>query len=459
MRFDLPDERARQRLRAEQVFVLSFLGLIALGTIGLKLIPGIFAGEPMDWIDALFTMTSAVCVTGLVVDNTATCFTWIGQLWIMIFIQLGGLGMIVLSSFIILALGGRMSLRAESLTTSPDVAPTINRAKLVRDVVIFTMLIETIGFIAFFKVFAGQMNVLDAAWHAMFHAVSAFCNAGFSTFEPGLVAYQKNPAVLMITTALVVAGGLGFLTMEELYRRARRHAPARPPRLSVHTKLVLWSTGILLLGGTVVFAWIEWHNPQTLGPMNTIDRVSNALFMSAMPRTAGFNAVSYVDTYESTNFVTILLMSIGGSPGSTAGGIKTTTFALVVLLAWSRFRRSSITSIFGRTIPIDTLQRAVGLLVTIFSVVTIALLMLLVIEERKSRESFLSYFFEAVSAFGTVGLSMDITPDLSRGGKLLVILLMFMGRVGPMTFAAAVSMPDNAVDRRFRYAQEDVVVG
>lgn len=460
-----------QQFTGEQIFVASFLGLIIVGTLGLKLIPGLIApGQHLSWLDALFTTVSAVCVTGLQTVDFSKVFTLWGQMWILLFIQLGGLGVIALSSVIIMALGGRLSLRSEAISGGMgDVAPRLNRAKLIRDVFLFTLLIELIGAISLFLLWKPYMPTHLAAWHGVFHSVSAFCNAGFSTFgNDNLLRERTTAGVVLVVGGLVVLGGIGFLSMEELYRRMRRRRDAYgrkllPPRVSLHTKLVFWATLVLILIGWGAFALFEWSNPRTLGPLDWWDKLINSLFMSITPRTAGFNTIDYGAAHASTNFFTIILMSVGGSPGSTAGGLKTTTVALIGLLAWSRFRRQHIVSVFDRTIPEETLQRAVGLFVFVFGIVTTSVLVMTATENRGATgdgpERLLPYMFECASAFNTVGLSMNVTPTLTDWGKCNVILLMFLGRVGPLTFAAAIALSDVAADRRFRYAKEDVVVG
>lgn len=450
-------------LTPPQLFVLSFLGLIALGTLGLRLLPGLYTAERLGWVDALFTATSAVCVTGLIVVDTATHFTIAGQAFLLLLIQLGGLGMITFTTMIILALGRRLSLRHEVITTAgAGVAPDVRIERLARDVFRFTFAIEGAGALLLYAAWAPRMGALDAIWPAVFHAVSSFCNAGFSTFSDSLIGFQRSPFTLGVVMLLIVAGGIGFLTMEELalWRRSRRAAVAF--RMSVHSRLVLSATAVLLVLGWLPFMAFEWR--ATLGDLAPPLRVVNALFMSVTARTAGFNAIDYGAATDSTNFLTIILMFIGGSPGSTAGGLKTTTVALLALLAVSRLRGSQISSAWGRSIPEETVQRAVGLSVAAFALVT-ASIFLLTATERFGQEyvspqgEFLAYMFEAVSAFNTVGLSMGTTDELTVPGRWLAIVLMFVGRVGPLTFAAALAMRARRRSADYRYAYEDVVVG
>lgn len=440
--------------------------LIVLGTLGLKLIPGLFRGESLSWLDSAFTMTSAVCVTGLIVVDTATFFTPAGQAWILLFIQLGGLGITTFATLLLFALGRRLSLRGESISaTSADIVPEVNVRQLTRDIILFTLSIEALGAICLYFLWTPELNDSEALWHATFHSVSAFCNAGFSTYSDNLMSFDRSPGVLLVIGGLIVAGGLGFLTIEELHlwRKSRTQHRRRRMRfrLSLHSKLVLSTTVLLVLGATVPFALMEWNHAFEGFP--PLLKCVNALFLSITPRTAGFNQIDYGKAGDGTNFLTILLMSIGGSPGSTAGGLKTTTFALLWLLAWSRFHGHEVTSLWSKTIPEETIQRAVGLTVIVMSLMAGGLAVLTVSEAQtlaaNEPRHFLHCMFEVTSAFNTVGLSMGITPKLSTVGKLVMIGLMFLGRVGPVSMAAALASSSPTGEREFRYAYGEVAIG
>jgi trk system potassium uptake protein TrkH len=455
----VPTRRWRpwRTISAPRLLVGSFMLLVALGTMGLRWLPGLYTGERLGWLDALFTATSAVCVTGLIVVDTATFFTPAGQAFILLLIQLGGLGIIAFTSLVIVALGRRMSLRHETLGgASTAIAPEVDPGELAYAVVRFTLLIEAAGAVLLYLLWIPRMGWRGAAFPALFHAVSAFCNAGFSTFSDSLIGFQRAPLTLLVIMALIVAGGLGFLTMEELSldRRARREG--RRFRVSLHSRIVLWTTGVLLVGGWIVFTVLEWHG--TFGGLPAWARVLNGLFMSVTARTAGFNSVDYGQVAASAAFVTILLMAIGGSPGSTAGGMKTTTFALLGLLAVSRLRGREMTSLFGRTVPEETIQRAVGLFVIVFGTITTGILAFVTLQDTRG-ERFLHWMFEAASAFNTVGLSMGVTADMSPGSRVVAIFLMYVGRVGPLAFAAAITLSRPTPEGEFRYAYEDVVIG
>ncbi|MBX3422450.1 MAG: TrkH family potassium uptake protein [Pirellulaceae bacterium] len=449
-----------QRLNPSQLFVLSFVGLILMGTWGLMGLPGLYQGQPLGWLDALFTATSAACVTGLTVVDTGTYFTAWGQVYLLILIQLGGLGMMTLTSMIIATLGGRLSLRTEAATVGYNqIGPYVGARRLVLDVLRFTVVIELSGALLLYLLWSRDMGHARAAWHGLFHSVSAFCNAGFSTFNTSMIEYRHSPATTTTIMLLIVLGGLGFLTLEELYvsraRRTRATQVRRP--ISIHTQLVLYMTFLLSLLGGLAFLAFEWNG--TLQTLAWQDKLHNALFMSITARTAGFSVIDYGQASDSTNFITILLMMIGGAPGSTAGGMKTTTFALLGLLAWARIRGRSSTTFASRSIPDETIQRAVGLFVIVTGTVMLGVLLMTCTQPVSQKlQPFLSAAFEVASAFNTVGLSMGVTPELTTSGRWLAIVLMFLGRVGPLALASAFIVRRGRVVA-FRYAYEDVIVG
>lgn len=447
-----------QSLTPPQLFVGSFLLLIVAGTLGFRFLPGLYVGQPLSWLDAIFTTTSAVCVTGLIVVDTSTYFTPMGQGFILLLIQLGGLGMLALTSMIILVIGGRMSLRTEALSAdSRMAAPKVNGKRLAIDIVRFTFIFEAIGAVVLYGLWVPRYGWVDAIWPAVFHSVSAFCNAGFSTNADSLVGFQESPASLIVIMTLIIGGGIGFLTMEEVFLVCFHKNWRKSNRMSLHSRLVLWTSTILVISGAALFCFFEWN--RSLDGMTSWNRIVNGTFMSVTARTAGFNSIDYANATDSGNFLTILLMMIGGSPGSTCGGLKTTTFALLGLLAWSRLRAEETTSFAGRSVPDETIQRAVGLVVVAVAVVAIGVFALAASESaNESPSRFLRGLFEVVSAFNTVGLSMGLTTELSPSGKAIITLLMFLGRVGPLTLAAALIIRRSR-KTHFRYAYEDVVVG
>jgi trk system potassium uptake protein TrkH len=443
---------------ATQLFVGSFGALVLVGTLGFLVLPGLYTGPRLGLVDALFTATSAVCVTGLIVVDTATYFTRAGQAWILLLVQLGGLGIMTLATMLIVALGQRLSRDWEEITGGQArVLSHMNEVSLIRGVVWTTLSIEAIGALGLWLLWQGDLGT-EAVWHAVFHAVSAFCNAGFSTFSDSLSGYRGSPFTLIWVSALIILGGLGFVVLADLWARYVRGASTR---LSLHTKLVLFVTTLLVVGAATLFLVFESHfDLRVLGP---VDRAVNAWFMSVTARTAGFTTIDYGTASNASLFLTMLLMLVGGSPGSTAGGLKTTTVAVLLLLVWCRVHGRDDTSIVGRTIPKDTAERAAGIVIGSLLLLGICVFILLLteypLETELDRARFVALAFEAHSAFGTVGLSMGPTSDLTVGGRLLVVFLMFIGRVGPLAVASSMALARAKRSVHYRYAHEDVVVG
>ena len=441
------------------MFVASFALLIAFGGAALKLIPGNSTDAPMGWVDAMFMSTSAVCVTGLAVIDPAKDLSFQGQVLLLLLIQFGGLGILTFTSLIIAALGRRLSLREESLCIyTPDTALHLTAGQVTMNIVRYTLIFEAVGAILLYMFWVPTLGWQGALWPAVFHSISAFCNAGFSTFSDNLMGFQQSPMILITVCGLIILGGLGFLTHEELLQTVKSRRAKQAYRLSLQSRIVIVTTVVLIVGGWIVLTVLEWD--RTLNALPVHHKIVNGLMMSVTTRTAGFNSIDYGKAAESSNLVTMLLMAIGGSPGSTAGGIKTTTLALIIIMACSKLRGQPTTSIWYRSIPEETSSRAVGLF-TIASAVSLLGILLLTMSEghlKPDGSVLTECMFEAISAFNTVGLSMGITAKLSVVGKWTTILLMFFGRVGLLTLAAALTVPRSA-SNDFRYAYEDVVVG
>ncbi len=456
---DSLDPTRSRRLTASRVFVLSFAGMIAVGTAGFLFLPGLYTGDRLGLVDSLFTAASAVCVTGLIVVDTATHFTFWGQLWIGLLIQAGGLGILTFTTLIALALGRRAGMAVEEASgVSFRQVAHMRHGALIRAVVTVTFSIEMIGTLMLWLALRGTMGGTGAVWPALFHAVSAFCNAGFSLFSDSLVGFRSSPYPLAVLMVLVVMGGLGFVVLEDLRFRFLKRSSSR---LSLHSRLALVMTAALLALSWLLFTVFEWGAEFARMPL--FDRVTNGLFMAVTPRTAGFNTVDYGSVNNPSIFLTFLLMLVGGSPGSTAGGFKTVTMAILLGVLVARLRGEREVSIFRRTLPRDTVQRAVGLVVGGAVILAVAVFLLLVTElpagGPENRLEFLMLIFEAGSAFGTVGLSMGVTPELTALGRIIVVCLMFVGRVGPLILVSAMSTAVQARRGAFRYGEEDVVIG
>ena len=450
--------RARFDLSAPRLLVGSFAALIAAGTAGFLVLPGLWIGERASFVDALFMATSAVCVTGLSVLDVSSRMTFFGQLWLLVLIQLGGIGIVTLAALAAAALGRRMSLEAEEAAAGPTVVmPEGGPRALVRSVVRVTLVIEAIGAALLWLDWRSTLGNLGAIWPAVFHAVSAFCNAGFSIFRDNLVGFADDPITLGVIGMLIIAGGIGFLVFEDLQARAR----GLRRRVTLHTRLALITTVVLLVGAMPLFLFFEWDH--TLAGHGLGASIANAAFMSVTPRTAGFNAVDYEQISNPSLVLTLALMWIGGSPGSTAGGVKTTTAALLALLFVARLRGRESVSFANRSVPDSTVQRAVGLAVGAMLLLFAFVFALLFTEIPgddvvRNRESFVHLVFEAQSALGTVGLSMNKTSDLTPPGRLLIVLLMFLGRVGPLAVLEAMARRSRR-KQPYRLGREDVLIG
>ncbi len=455
----LPREGGFRRAASPaRLFVTSFAALILVGTLGFLALPGIYTGEPLPWVDALFMATSAVCVTGLTVMDPGTFLTPFGQLWLLLFIQLGGLGILSLTSLAMARLG-RLSLSLEEAGGGgPVPLRYVDERALLRTVVAVTFLVEGVGAAALWVAWRGTFGELGAVWPAAFHSISAFCNAGFALFPDSLSSLRTSPLTLGVMGTLIVVGGLGFVVMEDL----RAWMRGRAPRLSVHTRLVLASTSALLVTAWAYFLFFEWSN--ALADLPLLHKVTNALFMSLTPRTAGFSTVEYAQVANPTFFFTILLMLVGGSPGGTAGGLKTTTAVTLLLAFLTRIRGRTDVTAFRRSLPRDTVGRAASLAVGGLVFLAVMVLILLMVESGQhdvhDRAFLMNLVFEAHSAFGTVGLSTGITPTVSPVGKLVLVALMFVGRVGPAALVAAmISAAGRRRTQAYRFGREDVMLG
>ena len=436
------------RLSAPRLIVLGFTGFVLLGTILLKL-PA--SSQGLSWLDAFFVSVSAVCVTGLSPVDTAAAFTPLGQAFLAILVQIGGLGIMTATTVGAILIGRRLgfndllAVRAE--LGSVD-APR-NVLRLLGQIAAITLAIELIGVVALTVRFAVEddIGLVQALGYGTFHAITAFCNAGFSNLENGLYPYAGDWALNLTLVYLIVAGGLGFPVLVNLYyyRRLRR--------LTLNSKLVLVVTAILFVVGVLSVAVLEWTNPETLAGGNTNTALAKSLFQGVTPRTAGFQTVDYADMRDSTLSVQIGLMFFGAAPISTGGGIKVTTLALMFLLVRAQFRGQDQVTAFGKRIPGPLIGQALALLSLVAVLLPGAAVALMFFENLGA----LPALFEVVSAFGTVGLSLNVTPELGGFGKVLIALLMFLGRVGPLTLLLALRA--RAKPRRYSYPEEDVALG
>ncbi len=434
-----------------------FLMAIIVGGIVLSL-PISHGNRSVAPLDALFTATSAVCVTGLVVVDTGQDFSFFGQVVILTLIQLGGLGIMTFATVLVIMAGSRLAFRDRiGVTSSLGAGAPVRAESLLGAVMLVTFVIEAIGALILFLLFVRDFPPGLAAWHAIFHSISAFCNAGFSTFPTNFEGYAGSTPMLLTIALLIIVGGLGFTVIVEIFHRAAGHSH----RISLHTRICLSSTAILLAAGFVVFFFTEYDN--TLRDGSLAFKTSNAFFQSVVCRTAGFNSIPQGSLSEVGVMMAMILMFIGGCPGSTAGGIKTTTFTLIILTVWSRFRGHRSPAAFHRTISQESVIRAVAVFILATFVIAAAVAFLTLAWDRPplragSVNGWLAEgLFEVISAFGTVGLSMGITPLLSPMAKIVIIGTMFIGRVGLLTLAFGLARPP--IRGELVFAEEPVTVG
>lgn len=435
--------------------VIGFVALILTGAFLLWLPFSTHQG--ISPIDALFTATSASCVTGLVVVDTASTFTLAGQTIILLLMQIGGIGVMVLSTLFMLISKAKMGFGQHaafmSSYTSND---TISPILVLKRVFIVTVLIELVGAASLFTQFP-HMELGERLFSSLFHAVSAYCNAGFALYSDPITHFQNNTVINLSIVLLVTAGGFGFLTLAEIFAIHKQEGHVR--RLSLHTRMVLIVVPILTLGGTALFCLLEWNN--SMEGLGWFHKFITALFQSTASRTAGFNSVDISMVKAPVLFAIIILMFIGANPGSCGGGIKTTTAALIGMLGVNRFLGREKTQILGRTVPEETVDRAVRIFVLSIVVVCLTIGVLLITESghlraKEGHELFLTLMFEVVSAFSTCGLSMGYTPELTPIGKAIISCVMFIGRLGPLVLVQAVIR--NSQERSY-FAEENIMVG
>lgn len=421
--------RELKRIFASPAFLVlfGFLALIGIGTVFLLLPFSVAPGNAIRFIDALFTATSAVCVTGLIVVDTATFFSLWGQIAILILIQFGGLGYMTVATLLALALRRRIEYRDRlAIRDSFSLDVPGGMVRFVLDVLRYVLWVEGTGWVLLLLGFSRYMPIGRAFFAALFHSVSAFCNAGFSVFSNNLESFVLDPLVNCTIMGLIVTGGIGFAVIREVIEHRRI--------TSLHAKTVVAMTAMLIGAGTLVFLVLEFSNPQTLGRLPGWEKLMAALFLAITPRTAGFNTVPIGYLYPASALFAMLLMFIGASPGGTGGGVKTTTFALVLALVRSALRGQDGVELLHRRVARNAVRRALAVFLLALGLIFVATFLLYATQKGAP----LDLAFEAVSAFGTVGLSRGVTANLSDFGKLVIIVTMFLGRVG--IFTALVAM-------------------
>ena len=452
--YRLWSKRPHKHLTPTRTIAVVFLLLILTGALLLTLPAASRDGFSCGFRPALFTATSATCVTGLVLYDTWTQWSGFGQVVIICLIQIGGLGFMSIASLVLFALRRRVGLKQRMLIAQALSLNDLEGVVRLQKWVLFgSLLVESTGALILLIRFWPEYGFLTALKWGVFHSVSAFCNAGFDIFgciSPGasLITFQSDPVVLLTLGILVVLGGLGFFVWEEIIRvRSFK-------KFSVYTKLVLLASGALLLTGTIFFCLLEWNNPKTLGPMTWGDKLLNGFFQSVTVRTAGFAAIDQAVLTDAGKAVSMVLMFVGGSSGSTAGGVKTVTLLTLILFLAARARGRSTVCIFHRTIPSEKVLDAV----------TISFIMVVLAVFgggficATSPVSFTDGLYESISALATVGLTAGATTSLSIPAQFLIILYMYFGRVGVLTISLGFLM-GNRAEERLRYAQTNIFIG
>lgn len=444
----------KKKVKPTRAIVLSFVVIILVGTILLMLPISSRDGEITPPLDALFTATSATCVTGLIVYDTYSHWSVFGQGVLLALIQIGGLGFMAVVSVFFFLFNRRIGLRERLLLMqSMNLNEVEGVVSLIRKVLFGTLLFEGCGAVILSACFIPRFGWAGGIWRGIFHSISAFCNAGFDLLgkiEPysSLTSYAGNPVVLLTISALIIVGGIGFFVWGDIYRQRSFK------RLSVYSKLVLIITALLLLSGWVLFLVLEWNNPKTLGNLSFFEKLLNGFFQSVTTRTAGFNAIDQGALTDASKVLSSVLMLIGGSGGSTAGGIKTVTLGVIVLATLSTLRGKRELVIFKRRIDWRQISSATALLVTALVLTLSAAIVLSVLDHV----DFLDGFYEVASAYGTVGLTTGITTSLSVVSRLILIVFMFFGRVGLMTFSIAF-MYKRRDDLPMRYPLDSLIIG
>ena len=441
------------KLAPVQVLVIGFATVILTGAILLTLPISSASGNSTSFLTALFTSTSAICVTGLVVVDTGTYWSVFGQIVIMLLIQTGGLGFMSFATLIAFLLGKKITLRRRLVMQEAlNTFSLQGLVKLAKYALIFTFAIEGTGAALLSIRFIPEYGVVKGIYYGIFHAVSAFCNAGFDIIGnfQSMMPYQESIIVSVTVMSLIIIGGIGFVVQAEVYE----HRSFK--KFSLHTKLVLITTAILILIGAIIFFILEFSNPETIGPMSMKGKVLSSFFASVTPRTAGFNTVDTTKMTMASKLVTMILMYIGAAPGSTGGGIKVTTFAVLVMMVVAVIKGRDDTEILSKRIPKDIVYRAISIVAISITLLIIDVLILSLTEKGAQ---LIEIMYEATSAFGTVGLSQNFTPKLTSIGRIIIIITMYIGRVGPLTLAFAFAQKQLKSSSLIKYPEDKVLIG
>lgn len=451
-------KKIRHHAASSDVLVIGFAVMILVGTV-LLMSPAAARRQPLSFVDALFTATSAVCVTGLSVFDPGSTLTLYGQIVLLVLIQCGGLGFMTLSSVIMRAAKHRSSLHSRIILKDAISAPHIGGiGKMAARILTITLVCEATGAILFMIHFVPRFGLPRGAYYSIFHSISSFCNAGFDVFGTGnnLIGYQEDVLINVVTMALIIIGGLGFFVILELGEKLQGERPHR--KLTLHTRIVLIFSTVLILGGAIIFMMAEWDNPATLGAphIKPGTRVLGSFFQSVSTRTAGFMTFDQGAMRPVSKIVSTILMVIGASPAGTAGGLKTTTIAILAAFVWSVLQGKKTVVVMKRTIPTDLVYRAAAIFSLGMLVIVLIASGIVILEPTMEIGTVI---FETASAFGTVGLSTGITSSLSDPSLILLILTMFGGRLGIFTVTLVLARRLADQESVIGYPEEKVLIG
>ncbi len=443
----------KKTISTSKLLAFGFLTIILAGGILLCLPVSSSSHTYTPILDCIFTSTSAVCVTGLVILDTGTYWSIFGQIVILCLIQIGGIGFMSFATFVLLIARRKISMQNRIvLKDSYNISHAGGIVRIAKHVLIFTFATEILGAILFMFTFIPRYGMLKGIGVSIFHSIASFCNAGFDLLGNfnSLTEYTSNPLILIVTMSLIIIGGIGFFVMEDIVTIKKGLKS-----LSFHSKLVLSTTLVLILLGALAIFIFEYNNPKTLGSLSIGNKIIESFFNSITPRTAGFNTLNMPSLTSMSTLVIIFLMFIGGSPGSTAGGIKTTTISVLLITVYSWIKGKENIDVFHRRIGYNTLKKSI----TIAVLTTLLILLDIFILSLTETGTFRQIVFEVFSAFGTVGLTMNFTPLLSAAGKIVIITAMFIGRLSPLTIALAISKQTFSSEGKYQYPEGDILLG
>ena len=449
-----------KELRPVQVILLGFLITILIGSVLLTLPIAAKSGQATPYIDALFTATTSVCVTGLVVETTVEHWSLFGQAVILLLVQIGGLGVVTITTGMFFALGKRITLGNRMLIQESLGLNTLTGlVPLVKKILIGTGVIEGIGAILYATQYIPEFGVGYGIWAGIFNSISAFCNAGMDIVrDDSLRSYVTNPVINFTTMGLIVLGGLGFIVWKDLWLGLKKIVKEKVSvrrtveQLKFQTKIVLSVTAFLILFGTILIFIFEYHNPATMGNLSLPQKIQASLFQSVTTRTAGFETVAQGALTDASSLVSMFMMIIGGSPTGTAGGVKTVTFAILIFCVVSVAKQENSITLFKRRVPQNLLSKALAIIVINLIVLMTSVLLLLVFDHG----TFMDSCYECVSALATVGLTKGLTPNLTIAGKVIIIITMYLGRVGPISMA--IGFPQKNKKKMVMYPEQDLIL-